>query len=53
MKSASESSKFVTSMFCWRTRASSRRYSRDVGAALRKSVMMGMKNCGRTTYIFS
>ncbi|MCY1383954.1 hypothetical protein D9M69_721310 [compost metagenome] len=52
MKVSSSVSNFVMSMFCALTSASSDLYLSEFIAALRSSVMMGRKNCGRTTYIF-
>ena len=51
LKLSSWLSKLVMSMFWAFTRASSVLYFSEFIAALRSSVMMGMKNCGRTTYI--
>ena len=39
-------------VFCAFTSASSDLYLREFIAALRSRVMIGRKNCGRTTYIF-
>jgi hypothetical protein len=52
LKASRSSSKLVMSMLCAFTRASSALYVSAFRAALRKTVIMGMKNCGRTTYIF-
>ena len=51
LNSSSCDSNLVMSRFCAFTSASSDLYCSDFIAALRSSVMMGMKNCGRTTYI--
>ena len=41
------------SMFWLRTTASSALYAIEFSAALRRMEIIGMKNCGRMTYIFS
>ena len=51
LKSLSWLSKLVMSMFCALTTASSFLYLSEFMAALRSRVIMGKKNCGRTTYI--